>query len=88
MNDKHNVMVDIETLGTGHLPTILSIGAVVFDLETGVIDRPFKVNICMKSSQKEGFGIDAGTLQWWWKQDPEAQAALFTPQPISVRSAL
>ncbi len=42
MND---VMLDLETLGTRHDAMIISIGAVYFERETGLIGPGFSMNV-------------------------------------------
>lgn len=59
-----NVMVDLETLGTAPRSTILSIGAVEFNV-TGVKPREFYQEI---NAQQPGRTIQISTLQWWMKQ--------------------
>lgn len=71
MND---VMVDLETLATTADAVILSIGAVKFDLETGVInDDGFYRSISIESNLDFKRRISEDTLIWWMKQGPEAQ---------------
>lgn len=72
-----DVMIDLETLGTGYRPVILSIGAVEFDYRTGELGREFHERINPESSQRDGFKIDAGTVVWWMGQSEEARKALF-----------
>lgn len=68
MND---VMIDLETLGTGTNALILSIGAQVFDLEKQrcYSQRVFHANIDPEDAQRHGQVIDASTVDWWMQQD-------------------
>ena len=66
-----NVMLDLETFGTGNDAAVISIGAVKFT-QTRVIDR-FHVGIDPASSESAGLKINAATVMWWL--DPERAAA-------------
>lgn len=72
---KNRIMVDLETLGTAPGSVILSIGAVRFDVEEGLLDE-FYVNIDVESSQRLGLTIDGATVMWWMKQSDAARAKL------------
>lgn len=67
-------MVDIETLGLEPGCIILSIGAVEFNAN-GIGDEFYR-NIDIESCQDAGLTIDAGTLDWWMKQDDEVKKVL------------
>ena len=69
MND---VMVDLETMGTGGDAAIIAIGAVMFD-RNGLGDRFYKV-IDLSSSVAGGGVIDPSTVLWWMKQGDAARA--------------
>lgn len=74
-----HIMIDLETLGTTADAAILSIGAVRFDLETGVVNaQPFYQVVSFESQPNRVLSRD--TLVWWMQQDPKA-AAVFTHQP-------
>ena len=70
-----NVMVDLETLGTGNNAVIISIGAVEFDVSTGELGREFYGNIDPQSCVNAGLEIDASTVMWWMQQSDAARAA-------------
>lgn len=78
---KHvDIMIDIETLGKVPGSVILSVGAVVFDIETG---DPVDENSCfydvisLESSLHAGLKVDSSTLLWWMSEDQsEARNAL------------
>ena len=78
------IMVDLETLGTAPGSVILSIGAVRFDVEKGLLDE-FYVNIDVESSQRLGLTIDGDTVMWWLKQSDAARAKCRTPFNIPAR---
>lgn len=68
-------MLDLETLGTSSNSLIVSIGAVKFDKDLGIIDRFYKV-ININSSIDKGFEISGDTLLWWLNQSEEARKEL------------
>ena len=81
-------MLDLETMGTGHLAPIVSIGAVKFDLKTGLTDGELYRNISLKDCMKSGMKPDAGTIEWWLNQSQDARKHLFDPEPVSLEDAL
>jgi hypothetical protein len=68
-----DVMIDLETMGTGPDAAIVAIGAVSFDIGTGQIGRKFYAVVDLASSVKSGGQIDADTVLWWLKQSDEAR---------------
>lgn len=84
----HNIMLDLETLGTTADAVIMSIGAVKFDLDTGLIgDDAFYASVCVDSNQQYKRRIDSDTLIWWFQQTTDAQAVMFEPK-IALPQAL
>ena len=71
-----NIMVDLETLGTVPGCSILSIGAVAFDPESGELGEEFYVVVRRSSNGVFGLHEDAQTLQWWGSQSDEARQVL------------
>lgn len=69
----NNIMLDIETMGTGQNAAILSIGACYFDPLTGDIGETFHEQINLDSYGE----IDASTVIWWMKQDDEARSKFY-----------
>lgn len=75
-----DLMIDIETLGTGSNAVVVSIAAVFFDrylAETGLVFERF---IDLQSCIDAGLDVDAGTLMWWLKQDDAARGLLLEGQ--------
>jgi exodeoxyribonuclease VIII len=70
-----DVMVDLETLGSGPGAAILSIGAQAFDREFG-LGRSFYTVINRDSCVVAGLGFDAETIAWWARQSEDAAAVL------------
>lgn len=72
----NNIMVDLETLGTGSNAVIIAIGAVEFDPTTGALGREFYTSVDADSCVKSGMTISASTVMWWMKQSDAARAAV------------
>ena len=66
MND---IMLDIETLGTGPNAVIIQIAALDFNRETGEIGDHVDLALSLKESMDKGFSVDASTLSWWLETD-------------------
>ena len=81
-----HIMLDLETLGTRPGDTILSIGAVKFDVEKG-LGEEFYITIDPESSKAAGFRAQKSTLEWWDKQSEEARKAAFKGE-MAVEHAL
>lgn len=82
-----NVMIDLETLGVGNSPVLLSLGAVKFDA-VNILDR-FHVAIDPASCQRHGLKIDASTVMWWLHPDrAAAREALAAVGMADLHSAL
>jgi exodeoxyribonuclease VIII len=69
-----NVMLDLETLGLKPEAKVLSIGAVVFDIDKGIGEEFYK-EIALETSSGE---VDMSTLKFWFDQ-----AAKGSPPPIN-----
>jgi len=75
----NNVMLDLETLGTGANSAILSIGAVEMDFDSLALGREFYVVIDRQSCFDLGCTSDPATLKWWSDQSSEARTVLSEP---------
>lgn len=64
-----DVMVDLETAGTGPDAAILAIGAVAFDRDTGRLGPTFYTTINLASAVATGGQIEPATFTWWLQQD-------------------
>lgn len=82
-----HLMLDIETWGATPGSAIRSIGAVIFDPETGDLGRKFYRNISDESCADLGLTKDRSTEQWWSEQSAEAQAA-FADKQVHIIDAL
>lgn len=83
-----DVMVDLETMGTGPLSAIVAIGAVVFYPGTQQLGARFYERVDLGSAIRFGGRTDAGTIVWWLGQSPEARAELCKPGALSIRDGL
>lgn len=72
-----HAMLDLETLGSHPGCVVLSIGACIFDPESGVVwgapDKTFGLRISIKSCVAVGLRLEADTLEWWLAQDVRAR---------------
>jgi hypothetical protein len=75
MTDNH-FMIDCETLGTGHAPPILTIGAVRFDPYGDGVTGGFYMRVD-PSSALEHARADGGTFKWWLQQSDEARREIY-----------
>ncbi|MEN3158250.1 3'-5' exonuclease [Alkalimonas sp. NCh-2] len=75
----NNLMIDIETLGTGKNAVIISLGAVFFCPETGNLGAGFYQTITRGSCELYGLEADEDTVRWWSEQSAEARAVLTCP---------
>lgn len=80
------LVLDLETLGNGNRAVITQIGAVVFDLENGILDK-FHVRVSPQSCVDYDMEIDADTVLWWMTQSDEARAEFSKPS-IHISEAL
>ncbi|MGL4448712.1 MAG: 3'-5' exonuclease [Shewanella sp.] len=71
----NNVMLDLETMGSGPRAAIVTIGAVFFDPMTGELGAEFEAHIDLRDSAKYG-EMDPGTVLWWLGQSDEAREAI------------
>ncbi|HUW46899.1 MAG TPA: 3'-5' exonuclease [Dehalococcoidia bacterium] len=69
-----NIMVDLETLGKRAGCSILSIGAVKFDLDG--LGEGFYVTVNRLSCKEAGLFEDPDTISWWDRQSDEAKVIL------------
>lgn len=82
-----DLMIDLETLDTAATCVIVSIGAVPFDLDRGVIlDGDF---YCVLDVEKQpGRTTSESTMQWWSEQSAEARAVFTDPNQIILAEGL
>ncbi|MCL1696372.1 3'-5' exonuclease [Lysinibacillus sp. BPa_S21] len=66
---RKDIMVDIETLGTGENATVFQISAMSFDLTTG--DNHDSINLIGDIEKYGSLNVDGSTLKWWLNTDKE-----------------
>jgi DNA polymerase III epsilon subunit-like protein len=64
-----NVMIDLETVSLRPTAAIISIGAVVFDVEEERLGPEFYSTIDLNSSLLLGLSREQGALDWWAKEE-------------------
>lgn len=82
-----DLMVDLETVGTGPGSAVLAIGAVLFDRKTKSIGAGINVVLDLGDQMARGLQADGSTIYWWLEQSDEARAAA-TKDPMNVVNAL
>lgn len=70
-----NVMVDLETMGTGSSAAIVSIGAVKFTEDSVQSDAFYRV-VSLQSALDAGMTLDGSTVMWWLSQTQDARISL------------
>lgn len=84
---KH-IMIDLETLSTNSNASIISIGAVEFDVESSSITSEFYEVIKPSDWSMDGFDVNGDTIAWWLNQSIEARKAIIESEKISLADAL
>ena len=84
----NHLMIDIETMGNKSYSSILSIGALEFDLETGKTGESFVINIDLQSCLDIGLVINADTLMWWLNQSEDSRLQLINSKKYHISEAL
>ena len=84
-------MIDLETLATTSDAVILSIGAVRFDLDAGLVfddesESVFYRTISIDSQNTRK--ISGDTMAWWIMQSEEARSVFVDPHQVSIYHAL
>ena len=69
----NEVMLDLETMGTGSNAAIIAIGAVRFDTGTQETTDEFYEVVDLQSCVDFGLEIDPSTVMWWMRQSDEAR---------------
>lgn len=73
----HEVMIDLETMGTGPGSAILAIGAVAMDFDSLTLGQEFYCAVDLASHVAIGGVIDPDTVLWWLKQSDAAREAVW-----------
>ncbi|PJA24942.1 MAG: 3'-5' exoribonuclease [Alphaproteobacteria bacterium CG_4_10_14_0_2_um_filter_63_37] len=86
MNDE--VMIDLETMGTGSNAAIVAIGGVAFSFGRRTITSEFYQRISLQESVVCGFDMDADTVLWWMRQSDEVRKEVFEEGGVHPNVAL
>jgi exodeoxyribonuclease VIII len=81
------MMLDLETAGTGPTAAIIQIGAVVFALDDPLTSWTFERTVALQSSLFAGGSVDVATIDWWCNRPIETQEAVAN-QAVTLLSAL
>lgn len=85
----HNIMLDLETMGTGPNAAVIAIGACLFDVEARAIGPNFYRALDLEDVIRGGGEMDASTVMWWLKQPDEARRPIYDAfQPFTAGMAL
>lgn len=87
-NKYGHIMFDLETLDNRNTSSILSIGAVEFNLLTGEMGEEFYIRIDLQSCLNEGLTINSSTFMWWLQQSEEARARIYSENGVMLEDAL
>jgi hypothetical protein len=87
-NMYNHIMLDIETMGNESFSSIISIGALEFDINTGKTGKEFYANIDLQSCIDLGLIINASTVIWWMKQNEEARKEFTEKKSVPIIKAL
>ncbi len=79
-----DLMIDLETLGTGKDALITQIGACEFNRETGELGEMFLMNIDIQSSLNCGFKVTGETIHWWLERPEQVTWTDNTDSVVSV----
>jgi len=83
------VMVDLETFGTGNNAVIVSIGAAKFDPKGQGVEDSFYAVVDPSSCVQYGLKIDPATVLWWMSEDRnEARKELLEEDMQDLGTAL
>jgi hypothetical protein len=72
----NHIMLDIETLGKNSNAVVVSISAVIFDMNTGEVGDTFEIGLDIKEQVSKGGIIDQETVNWWNDQSEDAKKEL------------
>ena len=82
-----DVMIDLETMGTGPAAAIIAIGAVEFDPTVGALGESFYVVVSLETSVRNGGVMGPSTVMWWLGQSEAAREAV-RAEGIDINAAL
>lgn len=78
-----DLMIDIETMGTGPNAVMIQLAGVYFDRKTGQLGAEFCQSLSIEDSLTLGFEKDLSTENWWKEQDQSVlENILSTALPV------
>ena len=83
-----HLMLDIETMGNESFSSIISIGALEFNINTGKTGKEFYTNVDLQSCIDLGLIVNASTIMWWMKQSEQARKDLTERVALPIKEAL
>jgi hypothetical protein len=83
-----DIMVDIETLGSGGYTALVQLSAVQFSRYTGVTKKKFATNIDLQSCLDVGLKINGETIYWWLSRSEEARQSILKGPKKHIGHAL
>lgn len=84
----HDIMLDLETLGTGPNAAVIAIGACFFDIQTRQIGATFYRTLKLEDVVRGGGEMDASTVLWWLAQSDDARRAIYAEQEGNARTPI
>jgi len=84
----NDLMLDLETMGSGPKAAIVSVGAVRFNLATGETGAYMHEQVDLEDSVRAGLEIDPATVIWWFGQSRAAVDGWRVEHPKQLASAL
>jgi hypothetical protein len=88
MEAYNHLMLDIETMGNDSFSSIISIGAIEFDIDTGKTGESFYTNVNLQSCLDLGLTVNASTIMWWMMQNEQARKDIADDKSMSIHEAL
>ena len=88
-----DIMIDLETLDVLPTATVLTIGAVKFDLNGDELDastcEKYYAKVDIDSCDRLGLTVSSATVNWWSNQSAEAQEEAFSSEGrVDIREAM
>ena len=82
-----DIVLDLETLGTGSNAAVLAVGAVMVDRKLGKVAGSFYAAFDIDEMLRTGGVASGSTIKWWMEQEQSAKE-VFTHQTAPITQAL
>lgn len=83
-----DLMIDLETMSNTSRAAIVSIGATLFNIETGEKFSDFYRKVNLQSCLDAGLEVNASTIMWWMSQNAEARSYITNSSRKHISKAL